>query len=269
MRVILVVVLVCVLLSLCTQSMSPEEIRQKAIESSKNIETCRFKMTMKAEISFSNDSKVVRSSMISNVNGAYDFVNRRVYMKMVSTMSSPEESLQIESESYLMNDTMYMKMKFPNGTCRWVKTEVKDEAWNRSNQIKQQVDLLKISEVERLPDERVNGTDCYVLELKPDLDRFVEYMVKSGQQIPQNVSLLKEMLKEVKVREWIAKDTFYPIKTEMRIVMEMPMSLSIGSLKRSLSMRQVMNMTIELYDINEPVNIELPSDAESAILIQS
>ncbi len=257
MRSLAILLLVGILLSLCAQGISPEEIRQKAIESSKNIKTCKFKMMMSTELYFGDSNP--KSSVTSNVNGAYDLINKKMFMKMTTVMKNPKESFQMISESYLINDTMYIKMTHPNGTYRWVKTEMRNDPWNRSNQIKQQIDLLKISEVKRLPDETINGTDCYTLELKPDLDKFVELMVSSEQENIQNISLLKDMLKDVKVKEWIAKDTFYPIKTQIVTVMEMPMI--IGSIK------QVTNMTIELYDINKPVNIELPSEAESATFL--
>jgi len=258
MRSLAILLLVGILLSLCAQGISPEEIRQKAIESSKNIETCKFKMMMSTELCFGNNSNP-KPFTSSSVNGAYDFINRKMFMKMTTTMRSLKGSFQMTSESYLINDTMYIKMIYPNGTYRWVKTEMRNDLWNRSNQIKQQVDLLKISEVKRLPDETINGTDCYVLELKPDLDKFIELMVSSKQENIQNISLLKDMLRDVRVKEWITKDKFYPIKTQIVTVMEMPMI--IGKIK------QVTNMTIELYDINKPINIELPPEAESATLL--
>ncbi len=258
-KFVVVTVLLGALLScLCVQSVSPDVIKQKAIESSKNIKTYRFKMTVQSQLIFGNESG--KSTMISNATGAIDLINKRMYIDVHTVINQFGRTYSMESETYVINDTAYIKS---NGASVWFKKKLRNDFWIRNNQIDQQTELLSFSKVEKLSDEKVNGIDCYVLKLKPDLDKFVEYMENTS-NVPQNKSLLKHMLKEVVIKEWIAKDTFYPIKSEILTVMEMPMKISIGSLKGNVSIEETMKTTVEFYDHNKPVLIKLPEEAKNA-----
>ncbi len=268
-KLIIVAVLFGVLLSLCVQSFNPEEIKQKALETSKNIKTYKFKMSVKSEVIVGNESSGAKSEMVSNATGAIDMVNKRLYMDVSTVMNQFGRTFSMKSETFVFNDTAYIKAVRPNGTIAWFKTKVQDDFWNRSDQIDQQIELLSFSKIEKLSDESVNGVDCYVLKLKPDLDRFVEYMSNSSANVPKNKSMLKNMLKDVEVKEWIARDTYYPVKTEVLTVMEMPMVISMGALKGNVSIKQTVKTIVEFYDINKPVSIELPEEAKNATELRS
>ena len=263
-KFVAVAVLLGVLLSLCIQSVNPEEIKQKAIESSKNIKTYKFKMTIQSEVLVGNESSGAKSVTMSNITGAFDSVNKRMYMDVYTVINRFGRTYSMRSETYIINDTAYIKAVRPNGTSIWYKTKVQDDFWSRNNQIDQQAKILSFSKVEELSDVSVNSVDCYVLKLKPDLDKFIEYMTNSSKNVPQNKSMIKKMLKEVVVKEWIAKDTFYPVKAEILTVMEMPMGISIGSLKGNISIKETTKTIVDFYDYNKPVAIELPKEAKNA-----
>ena len=263
-KLVVVMVLLGVLMCLCVQSINPEVIKQKAIESSKNIKTYKFKMSVRSEVVFGNESEGLKSTMVSNATGAVDLVNKKMYVDVHTVINRLGRTYEMKSETYVINDTAYVRSVRPNGSSVWFKTKVRNDFWIRNNQIDRQMEFLNFSKVEKLSEESVNGTECYVLELKPDLDKFVEYMANSSKSVPQNMSMLKNTIKDVEIKEWIAKDTFYPIKSEVLTVMEMPMKISIGSLKGNISIKEMIKTTVEFYDYNEPIVIKLPKDALNA-----
>jgi len=106
-------------------------------------------------------------------------------------------------EMYLVNNTLYLKMGLgiPQLPVQWTKREMPDEFWASQNQLGLQMELLNISEVELLEDEKVNGVDCYVLKIEPDMNKFWDStmaaaMNKSAQSLAPGVDL-KKMLKSI------------------------------------------------------------------------
>ncbi len=264
MKKLVVLVLVGILLCLCVQSVNPSAIKQKVVESSKGIRTYRFNMITESEVIVGNETNGVKSTTVSNVTGAMDLVNRSMVVNTSVITKRFGHTYEMRSETVVLNDTAYMKVVRPNGTVAWFKTKVGEDFWRRSDQIDQQVTLLRISKVVKVADGRVNGEDCYVLDLKPDMDKFAEFVISYSRNVPKNKTELTKIIKDVEVRMWIAKDTFYPIKTEIRTLMRFPMGISIGNLKGSLNITEKTKTVITLYDINEPVVVRIPKGAENA-----
>jgi len=172
---------------------------------------------------------------------------------------------------------MYTKMDMgiPKMPAHWTKMEMPEgyeELWESRNQVDKQMELLNISKVELLEDEKVNGVDCYVLKLTPDIEKYwktvmeQEGMSELMQNLRQNDSFdIGNMIKEISIKQWIAKDTKFPMKTEMQIKMVMSSEdLNIPETKEKFTMTIDQTADMVFYDYNEPVTIELPKEAESA-----
>ena len=78
------------------------------------------------------------------------------------------------------------------------------------------------------------------------------------------VDMLEEMVDTLSVKYWIAKDTYYPTKAEVIINIEItPEDVGVTDEEGSITMNIGMNSL--MYDYNESVSIELPTEAEDAI----
>ena len=75
---------------------------------------------------------------------------------------------------------------------------------------------------------------------------------------------LADMIKTFNMKEWIARDTYLPVKVEMDIVFEM--SEKDFDATATGNEKIVMNIKsdIKYYDYNKPVTIELPPEALTA-----
>ncbi|MFZ2071846.1 MAG: DUF6612 family protein [Halobacteriota archaeon] len=170
---------------------------------------------------------------------------------------------------------MYMKMDsgIPGTPGQWTKREMPvgyDKYWESQNQVDQQMALLNISEVELLADEKVHGMDCYVLKSKLNMEKYVallmqqeeksEFMHSPGENAS---SKLGGMIKAISIKQWIAKDTLYPLKTEMQERMEMnSKDWNIPGQEFTMTLDQ--RTTMSFYDYNKPVTIVLPDAAGRA-----
>jgi len=95
----------------------------------------------------------------------------------------------------------------------WMKLQMPRESWDKQNQVEQQ---------KQLKDEVVADIDCYVFEAKPDPKKLMEIMSQQqgGNPFLKNENLnFTDMIKHMSVKEWIAKDTLFPKKSNMQMTL--------------------------------------------------
>lgn len=264
------------------EEMSTAEIKAMVLATAENIDTYKFDLDMTQKTLISNETSDMEIMTISTGKGAADNINEKLMMEMTMTMKMPEkaempDTMEMKMDMYFINNTMYTKMDMgiPGLPTQWTKMEMPEgyeESWESQNQVDQQIELLKVSEMELLEDEKVNDVDCYVLKLTPDIEKYWDIMMKQEgmselmQNLQQNVSFdIGEMIKEMSLKYWIAKDTKFPMKTEMQIKMVMSSEdLNIPETEEKFTMTMDQRTDMVFYDYNKPVTIELPKEAESA-----
>ncbi len=245
-RALLVLVLICMVTCLCAQK---PNVKEKVIENAKGIRSYKFRITTSTFTKIENSTNVESHSLTVMV-GEIDLVNRSLEMKVKVRRWGFGGNFNRSYEMIVLGNTAYI-----NGTYGRMKEKVDENFWKRSDQIGQQIDLLKISEVEGIAKENVNGSELYVLKLKPDMNKFIEFVAEYSPNV--NVTALKKYLKSVSVEEFVTED-YYPAGVRMKTVFEMPMTIRMGKLEGKAYIRKVVNTTVLLYDFNVPVKITPP-----------
>ncbi|NQE45769.1 hypothetical protein C5S31_07095 [ANME-1 cluster archaeon GoMg2] len=265
------------------EQVNTAEIKEMILASVDQIDTYKFDIDMTQKMLIQNETDETEMTTVSKGEAAVDVTNKKMMMEMAMTMKTPEkpemseEPMEMDMFIYLIDNAMYMKMDtgIPELPAQWTKMEMPDEyekTWESQNQVDQQMELLKISEVELLEDEKVNGVDCYVLKITPDMEKYGELLSKQEgmsdlmQSLQQNDSFdIGKLIKEMSMKQWIAKDTKFPLKTEMQIKMVISSEdLIIPEAEEEFTMTSDQRTTIVFYEYNKPVAIVLPEDAESA-----
>lgn len=257
----------------CSQEeLSSEELKQTIVETAEKINTYKFDMNMKMSTVISNESGSIEMTTLSSGNGVVDQENGKMVMKLKTNMTGlgEDKSFGTEMEMYYIGNELYMKMDtgIPEFPARWMKMEIPEDYLESQNQLEQQLELLNASEIEVLGSERIDGIDCYVLKVTPDMEKLWEVISNkpgTGEQVKELGDFnLGDIIKETSVKYWIAKDTKFPMKTFTKMKMEFTSeSLNISdSVTEELSM--TMEVEVKYYDYNEPVEIELPKEAKNA-----
>ena len=283
----LIAVVAIVAVAMCAgcveeERVSTAEIKEMVLATAESIDTYKFDMDITQKTLISNETGEMEMTTLSTGNGVVDNLNKKMKLGMTMTMEMPEEAempetMEMKMDVYFINNTMYTKMDMgiPEMPAQWTKMEMPEgyeEFWESQNQVDQQMELLKVSEMELLEDEKVNDVDCYVLKLTPDIEKYWDIVMKQEgmselmQNLQQNVSFdIGEMIKEMSLKYWIAKDTKFPMKTEMQIKMVMSSEdLNIPETEEEFTMTMDQRTDMVFYDYNKPVTIELPKEAESA-----
>jgi len=217
-----------------------EEAIQKTVEeivaANLAVETTTFDLAMEATVNIQGTAGVERTSISATGSGAVDSANQRMHMVMSMTTDVPGQSpLEIPVEYFLVDGWMYMSVDVPGQDTQWMKMRMPEGMWEQQDQVQQQVDLLKAAdEVNYLGTENVNGVECYVVEIVPDLDSVRQMMEQMQGQMPAMGDLdlsgmdLGQMVKQVSMTQYVAVDGYLFMRTDQHILIEMtPATLGI------------------------------------------
>ncbi len=245
-----------------------EQIRDQTIAALGELVTCQFEMTMTMDMSVAPEGETTDFLMAVNANGAMDRPIENMYMDIDMTFEIPGvQHMEMSTEAYIVEDWFYMGTEVPPAPATWTKTPLTGEEWEEQDIASQQLDLLLDVEVELVGTEAVDGTECYVLELTPDMEKLLALLQWSGAKggLPPDLDL-EEVLTDFSVMQWIAKDTYLTRKTTVNLTMAFtPESLGItpepgGEFDATADMA----ITIIMHHINQPVTIYLPPEAADA-----
>jgi hypothetical protein len=208
-------------------------------------------------------------TVVGDGSGVTDNANREMQMVMNMTMNIPGTGEQeMAVEYYVVGGWLYMKIEYPGQGEQWMKMGLSDEIWQQQSHIEEQIDFLKTAvKINYSGSEVVDSTDCYVFQIVPDMEVLSNLMAQQLQSLGIDSSQLNlaVLFKEMSVKEWIAKDTYLVMKSEVDMALEMRPE-DVGATESDFEKITIdMNMGLRFYDYNQPVSIELPEGALGAV----
>ena len=225
--------------------MTASEIMDAAMAAAETeFDTYRFIMTMVMT--------VMGEEVTMDATGAVDEVNQEMYMNMDMDMG---ELGTMTSDAYIVDDWMYMRMEMLGIDTGWIKTQLTEDMWEQQDLSGQQLDLLaEFATVELLGTETVSGIECYKVSVVPDMNKLWDWaMAQEGMDGIDMGYDVEEMIDDFTIIVWIAKDTYYSVKTYIDMTMTIEGETT------------TMTMTMTLYGFNNPVYISLPAEAQDAV----
>jgi hypothetical protein len=256
-----------------------QAIVTQVLDASQEIKSCTFNMTMNinASIWCVDASKEMRMKL----DGVFDVDNVMKKMKVVINITMDELGASLEKttmELYILGNKQYTNIYQPGATSDWQVEELSLSDWENMQFWEHHVNLLQKSEIILSGTERVNGIDCYAMQLSPDTAEFLNMILveqRLGQQFSEEeLDILTKALSsyflsfmDFSAKEWIDRATYLPRKTEMSMdiyigpdeFIELGLIVLAGY---EFSTETNINLTVLSY--NEPLSIALPSGARQA-----
>ena len=265
-------VLVTVLsLTACAQEPSAQEIVDNVIESFDNIKTYQFDMDMTQDQAGEAEGMAIEQFVTVDYSGTLDLENKQLEMHFTMTSVEPDGDEEgMGMEWYIVDGVQYSLAKHPDiEEPAWTKEAVSVQAWEMlkgMSGLDTYKELLETSQVEVIGSEKVKGIDCFMLQLTPEMAQLLQVAMGQGGMggggmppIPEE--LLQEVFNNFSVKQWIAEDTYFPMKAEIETAMELtPEVTSYLGGEAELSMD--INISYLAYNYNQPVTIVLPPEAE-------
>jgi len=254
----------------CVGEPSAQEIVDGVIESLDEIRTYQFNIDMTGGMAAEAEGESYEATMVMDLDGVLDLENRQMKIDMTVNVEGLPGLDKTETgiETYLVGDMIYMMMDVPEMGPMWMKFEMPEGYWGEMSQVESQIELLEVAQVKVIGSETIEGIDCYVLQLTPDMEQLWQLAMQQpklpGEEVPDVAEeFLQEMFTSFSVKQWIAKDTYFPIKAEIDMVID-PTSAAMG-LQVEGSVPAGISMVLLFYNYNQPVSIVLPPEAEEAI----
>jgi hypothetical protein len=258
-----------VVLTGCEREVSAQEVADNVISAYPKVNTFRMDMDMTMMMDLDTGSDQMEMEITGNFSSSVDISGQKMMMNMYMSADIPEMGKQnISEEMYLVDRQAYMKLSVL-GIERWMKMDFADKLWESQNQLAQQVEFLKEAyQITKLDDETIDGTKCYVLQIEPDMTTLFDWVLSQQQELFSEFDLSQidysNIFKDISLKEWVAKETYLPVKAEIQITMEiLPQDFGAGE-DETGSVNIDIQAQIKYYDYGKPVIIELPQEALDA-----
>lgn len=285
--------------------LSPLEIRNNSIQATQNITSYSLNMTMnmnmKVQSNITNtttDNETLQNINTSSSAFGYGIVNmtsKSMMMEMTQQIKSPNNNTNVTQQNittttYLVNNTIYMySEQLANLTTNntdssgWIKMEVPiqfQNMWESQNQLRQQQMFLNLSkDVESLGNTTIDGKETYILGITLDqqqLKRYIQQQMSGVSGLPGGGMINPGFIQieDMTIKQWISKENYYPIKSQINMTSITDLSGLAQNLTRnqtnttdigSYSIKSEIYMDMTMSDFNEPVDIQLPTQAENAV----
>lgn len=267
---LVLVVVVLFSFTACEKEPSAQEIINSTIGSFDNIRAYQFELNMTMDATSVAGGETLKHTVTMDNNGTLDLENMQ--MKAYLSGGSGDEIMSVES--YVIDGTVYARPEAPGEEAMWIKSEAPAEYWEMMKGVsglENYQELLQTAQAEILGSENVKGTDCYILQLTPEMAELYNSVMdptggtgQAGMLPPVPEELLQDIFNSFSVKQWISKDNYYLMKVEINMTLEStPELMDYLGEEGETSIDITINFLA--YNYNEPVSIVLPPEAEAAI----
>lgn len=252
-----------------------QQVLSDCLVNQESLNTYKYDLDMDMIMTISGGAQSGKMTVTTKSSGAIKPVSHEMQATMEMTMNAEgvagyEDSSQtITYDAYQMADWVYMRMEVPGMGEQWMKMPVTEDLAVKLNLVDQQLGPLEsVIKIELKGYTSVDGEECYVLSLVPDMAELTQW-VSEQQGATQDIdwgeiSNLSDVFKKLEYTCYIAKDSKLLKKLTINMQMNFaPEQMGISEDADSVTMNISIDMT--LSDHNVPFTINLPEEAENAM----
>lgn len=262
----------------CSKPVSAQEIAANTLEAYPEVDSVRMDMHFSMSTELSGGDEPSAMSLTGDLAAAIGNVAREMQMSMTMKIDvAPEGSMAMSYDVFIVDGWTYSRLDIEPLGEYWTKSPATDETWQDQNQMAQQAEFLRDAmDVTRLGTETIGGVSCYILEYRPDPEKFMAWALSQGadtgmdmnefdmnefEDIPDEVM---QILQDLTIKQWIAQDSYYIMKTELDFNAEMSEKDLDPTATGDETVKMHLYYEMLFYDYNMPVTITLPPEALTA-----
>lgn len=257
------------------EELTATDIAANTIYASSTIDTSWFEVATEFTVDIIGGEHASSVAMQQNTIGYLNNIEREMMFSMDILSEMPDSAPQDSSlKTYFVDDWAYMQMNMPVIGEQWLKMQLTEDMWNQQSHLGQQVEFLKTAaEINITGNETVGNTDCYVLEIIPDMAVLAQWIATQSNLEENGIQVAEQdfisRITSVSMEEWIAAGSFLPLREDFAIHIELlpgDFTNPVTGLEKA-----VLDIGTEIiyYDFGDIVPIELPPEAENAIEVPS
>jgi hypothetical protein len=271
---LVVLAIIVVALSGCTEKgPSSEELKGMLANSVANLDSYRFETEAGQNVHIRNTSANATDANATSVvisskgQGSVNLTAREMVITSNVTLISDSEGnmTPVKTETYFINDTIYMlidqnwtKLQLPNS----------EDLWGRQNVVVHQVELLNNFKINLAGSEKIDGVDCYKIDVEPDIETFSTVLSEQmGSSLPLEYMNVSELFRSsnIKWTSWITKDAHYLKRNDLQMdVTVTPEVMGLTDKTESFEMKINLNSVTTYRDFNANIRVAIPPEAARA-----
>lgn len=225
-----------------------------------------------AEGEMNMEMGIMGTSMSSAVmmTAEYDITEKKAKITAKTSSESPYGNVEETSESYIIEDTMYMKIPEGYGNISWIKQGGMGSIWNTIN-AEEMVEMVELFEGKVVATETVSGKLADKIMISTDIKDMVDAFTKQQDlaelglgpgDVSEMMEMLEDSIKKMEIYLWVAKDSALPIKTSGILSMDIdPEDMGAGMGSGAITID--LDFEFDL-DFASDVRVTLPAGAMDA-----
>ncbi len=241
-----------------------DEVVQDALAAQAGVTSSHVKIDIVATAKGTLNGEPLDAGLDAALTADVDWANKK--MKAVLGMNADYNGLEfpISMNMYAVDNCSYMQVDFALIADNWTKSEFPVDFWLGQDQGNEQFidSILQSTEAESLPSQKVGSVNCYVLQLDPDIAAMQQMLGEEAAGL-EDVPDIDSLISNLSIKVWVAKETSYVTKIEVKLDANIPAEV-LGGSAGGEGLAINLTVTMEMTDVNEAVSIGLPAEAENA-----
>lgn len=243
--------------------LSADEVVQNALAAQAGVTSSHVQTNITATVQGTLNGSTLDVSLTGEASGNADWANKKMKSQTELTIGYNDLPMTIAANIYAVDNYTYTQVTASGTTDNWTKSSLSMEFWSAQGNAEFIDGLLPYAEPESLADEKVGDVNCHVLRFTPDI---AEIQQTLSQQHPElaDVPSIANMVNHLSVVVWVAKDTSFVTKIQIEAMAHVTPE-ALGQTANGDALDINLTFTMEASNINEPVSIELPAEAQNAV----
>jgi outer membrane lipoprotein-sorting protein len=246
-------------------AVSADEVVQDALAAQAEVENSRVDITIDASVKGAMGETELDVSLDGTVTGDMDWANKKMKGHMGMNVGLSGEitmALTITADMYAFDNVSYMQMTMMGNKGDWAKDSLPIDFWQTLDNTQLINGILQSTEAEHLKEEKVGGVSCYVLQLTPDIAA-LQQMLSQQSSDEEEIPNIDDLISNLSIKVWVAKDTSYVTKIEMELSADIPSEV-LGGAAGGEGLDVNLTITMLFSNFNKSVPIQLPAEAQDA-----
>ena len=268
-----------------TEALSADQVVEKAVAAQPDAKSLRLSLNMTADVEGSIEGEAAEGSLTLSGTATIDQASQAMQAEfdLIADVTGDEPmSVDAGAQMYLVNGYVYVKANMadildmtdmegmPDMSQMWLKIAVPAEMSASIPSMEDVTGIVESAQVEMVKEEKVGGVNCYVLSVVPDLEALQEQLAADPLTAQMGITLpdLEELISDMSFKVWVAKDTYFLMKTQVVMTIEMN-AAALGEPEGDDYMIVNLTLTVEASEYNQTGDIVLPTEAQSALDLTS
>jgi catabolite regulation protein CreA len=239
-----------------------DEVVQDALAAQANVDSSNVEITINATADGAVNGTNVNVSLDGTVTGSMDWVDKKMNAHLGMNAGFNGMTFPVSMEMYAFDNISYMQLTMMGNTDNWTKDSLPMDFWYTQENEQFIDNLLQSTQAESLPDEKVGGVNCYVLELTPDIAA-IQQMLSQQSSAAEEAPDIASLISNLSIKVWVAKDTSYVTKIEVVLAANIPSEV-LGGAAGGEGLAVNLTVTMQFSHFDESVSIQLPAEAQNA-----